>query len=84
MKKVSTIIVLSLDLEHSLPHRCYRFRGAEQRGRQEVGLGGLVPGLWSLQRTRVLLKLSRLPGPKAQSQIRTNKEDESVGAFLLK
>ena len=65
--------------EHSLPHRRHRVRGSQQRGRQKVGLGGLVPGLWRLPRARVLLKLPRLPGSKAPSQIRTDQEDESGG-----
>ena len=76
---LTTIFFLLTAAEHSLPHRRHRVGGSQQRSRQEVGLGGLVPGLWRLPRARVLLKLPRLPGSKAPGQIRTDQEDESGG-----
>lgn len=62
-----------------IPRSDHRLRRAQQRGRQEVRLGGVVPGLTCLPRARLLLKLSRLPVTSLAHPIRTDQEDERGG-----
>ena len=60
----------------SLPRRQHRFGRAEQRCRQEVRLGGLVPRLQRVSRAGVVQQLHRLPVARDGDSLWLDEEGE--------